>query len=131
LRGDAAATRRVRHQDRVAAGEREIGGQRSALGAAFFLDHLDQHNLAAADDFLDLVTLGDRSPAGFPRRAAAGRLGGFGFPAVIVAVVVIFIVFAVRGSFVGLFIRIRVVGCAGFVVIAIGVVGIVAILSVG
>ena len=55
LAGNAAATRRVRHQHGEAAGERQIGGQRRALGAAFFLDDLDQQDLAPTDDFLDLV----------------------------------------------------------------------------
>ena len=45
----------VRHQDAVAAGERQIGGERRALVAALLLDHLDQHDLAALDDLLDLV----------------------------------------------------------------------------
>src|SRR5262249_39529762 len=37
---DAAAARRVRHQHRIAAGERQVGGERRALGAALLLDHL-------------------------------------------------------------------------------------------
>ncbi len=55
LAADAAAARRVRHQHRIAAGEREIGGERRALGAALFLDDLHQHDLPALDDLLDLV----------------------------------------------------------------------------
>ena len=55
LAADAAAARGVRHQHRIAAGERKIGGERSALGAAFLLDHLHQHHLPALDDLLDLV----------------------------------------------------------------------------
>ena len=55
LAADAAAARGVRHQYGVAAGQREIGGQRRALVAALFLDDLHQHHLAALDDFLDLV----------------------------------------------------------------------------
>src|SRR6202045_4847727 len=55
LAADAAAARGVGHQYRVAAGERQVGGQRGALVAAFFLDDLHQHHLAALDDFLDLV----------------------------------------------------------------------------
>src|SRR5690606_13003601 len=51
----AAATGRVRHQHAVAAGQRQEGGQRSALVAALFLHHLDQHDLGALDDFLNLV----------------------------------------------------------------------------
>ena len=55
LAADAAAARGVGHQHRIAAGERQIGGQRRALGAALFLDHLHQHHLPALDHFLDLV----------------------------------------------------------------------------
>ena len=55
LAGNAAAARRVRHQHAEPAGERDIGGQRRALGAALFLDHLDQQDLPALDDLLDLV----------------------------------------------------------------------------
>ena len=55
LAADAAAARRVRHQHRIAAGEREIGGERRALGAAFLLDHLHQHHLPALDHLLNLV----------------------------------------------------------------------------
>ncbi len=55
LARDAAAARRVRHQHRIAAGERQIGGERRALVAALFLDDLHQQDLAALDDFLDLV----------------------------------------------------------------------------
>ena len=55
LAADAAAARGVRHQHRIAAGERQIGGQRRALGAALLLDDLHQHDLPALDDFLDLV----------------------------------------------------------------------------
>src|SRR5690606_14468916 len=39
----------------IAAGKREIGRQRRALVAALFLDNLNQHDLAALDDLLDLV----------------------------------------------------------------------------
>src|SRR5262249_56457767 len=40
---------------RVASGKRQIGGERRALGAAFLLDHLHQHDLPALDHLLDLV----------------------------------------------------------------------------
>jgi hypothetical protein len=60
LAGNAAAARGVGHQHAVAAGQRQIGGQRRALVAAFFLDHLDQHDLPDLDDFLDLVAPGAR-----------------------------------------------------------------------
>ena len=72
LAADAAAARRVRHQHRIAAGERQIGGERRALGAALLLDHLHQHDLPALDDFLDLVL-----PAQ-PRRALGHFLHGVG-----------------------------------------------------
>ena len=55
LAADAAAARGVGHQHGIAAGQRQIGGQRRALVAALFLDDLHQHHLAALDDFLDLV----------------------------------------------------------------------------
>jgi hypothetical protein len=55
LAADAAAARGIRHQDRIAAGQRQIGGQRRALAAALFLDNLHQHDLAPLDDFLNLV----------------------------------------------------------------------------
>ena len=63
LARDAAAAAGVRHQHRIAAGEREIGGERRALVAALFLDDLDQQDLAALDDFLDLVLRAMGSPA--------------------------------------------------------------------
>ena len=47
--------RGVGHQHTIAARQRQIGRHRGALVAAFFLDHLDQQNLAAADDILNLV----------------------------------------------------------------------------
>ena len=55
LAADAAAARGIGHQHRIAAGERQVGGQRRALVAALLLDDLDQQHLAALDDFLDLV----------------------------------------------------------------------------
>ncbi len=55
LARNAATTRRVRHQHAIAAGQRHVGGQGRALVAALFLDDLDQQDLAALDDFLDLV----------------------------------------------------------------------------
>ncbi len=63
LARDAAATRGVGHQHRIAAGERQIGGQRSALVAALFLDDLHEQDLAALDDFLDLVVAARRLAA--------------------------------------------------------------------
>ena len=45
----------VGHQHGVAAGQRQVGGERRALVAALLLDDLHQDDLAALDDFLDLV----------------------------------------------------------------------------
>jgi hypothetical protein len=70
LARNAAATRGVRHQHRIAAGERQVGGQRRALVAALFLDDLHQQDLAALDDFLDLVLLGS---FGFQKRLTIGK----------------------------------------------------------
>jgi hypothetical protein len=55
LAGDAAARAVLGISTRVAAGQRQVGGERRALVAALFLDDLDQHDLPAADHFLDLV----------------------------------------------------------------------------
>src|SRR6185312_10107460 len=55
LAGNAAATAGVGHQHAVAAGQRQVGGERRALVAALFLDDLNQQDLPALDDFLDLV----------------------------------------------------------------------------
>ena len=60
LARDAAATGGVGHQHGVAAGEREIGGEGSALVAALFLDDLHQHHLPALDHFLNLVGVAAR-----------------------------------------------------------------------
>ena len=67
LARNAAAARRVRHQDGIAAGERQVGCQRGALAAALLLDDLHQQHLAALDDFLNFVL-----PA--RTRRAAGQL---------------------------------------------------------
>ena len=63
LRGWRCAGRRLSaswaHQHTIAAGEREESSQRRAnFVAAFFFDHLDEHDLAAADHFLDAVAFG-------------------------------------------------------------------------
>src|SRR3546814_2443448 len=44
----------------IAAGKREIGGERGALVAALFLHDLDEQHLAAANDVLDLVAATQR-----------------------------------------------------------------------
>ena len=55
LPADTAAARRIRHQHGVAAGQRQVCGERRALVAALFLDDLNQDDLPALDDFLNLV----------------------------------------------------------------------------
>lgn len=57
LAGDPATTRGVRHQHRVATGERQVCRQRRAFVAALFLGDLNEQDLAALDDFLDAVLL--------------------------------------------------------------------------
>src|SRR5574343_671613 len=54
--GNAAAARIVRHQHEVAAGQRNVGGQRSAHVAAFVLVDLDEQLLAFLQRFLNLGT---------------------------------------------------------------------------
>ena len=71
LAGDAAAAGGVGHQDAVAAGEAQVGGEGGALVAALLLDDLDQQDLADLDHFLDLVAARAR------RRAARGALLGY------------------------------------------------------
>ena len=63
LAADPAAMAGIGHQHAIAAGEAEISGQRGALVAAFFLDHLDQQHLAALDHVLDLVAAAQRQTA--------------------------------------------------------------------
>ena len=73
LAADAAAARGVGHQHRVAAGEREVSRQRGALVAALLLDHLHEDDLAALDDFLNLV---DAPVAARTVRDFLFRIGG-------------------------------------------------------
>ena len=58
---------------RIAAGERQIGGQRRALVAALLLDDLDQQHLPALDHFLNLVLAAQplRPPRHLLQRVAA------------------------------------------------------------
>src|SRR4029077_2914392 len=72
LTADAAAAGGIGHQHRIAAGKRQVGRQRRALGAAFLPDHLHQHDLAALDDLLDLVL------AAVARRAVGHFFHGVG-----------------------------------------------------
>ena len=55
LARNAAASCRIGHQDAIAPGQGEIGGERRTLVAALFLHDLNQHDLPTADHFLDLV----------------------------------------------------------------------------
>ena len=55
LAGNAASAPSIRHQDGIATGKRQIGGECSALIAALFLDNLHQQNLATLDHFLDFI----------------------------------------------------------------------------
>ncbi len=65
LAADAAAARGVGHQHAVPARQRQVCGQGSALVAAFFFDHLHQHDLADFHHFLDFIASGP----GFAHRA--------------------------------------------------------------
>ena len=47
--------RRIGHQHAIAASQRQIGGQRRAFIAAFFLDDLNKQHLAPVNHVLDLV----------------------------------------------------------------------------
>ena len=52
---DAAAMRRIWHQNAITAGKAEICGKSSALVAALFLHNLNQQNLTAMNDVLNFV----------------------------------------------------------------------------
>ncbi len=73
LARDPAAAAGVGHQHAVAAGQRQVGGERRPLVAALLLDDLHQQDLPALDDFLDLV-LADRIAA--PALARLALLDG-------------------------------------------------------
>ena len=53
--GNTATPGRVRQQHTIAPGKRQVRRQGGPFGAPFFLDHLDQQNLPALDDFLDFI----------------------------------------------------------------------------
>src|SRR5208337_3589461 len=57
------------HQDQVAAWDADVGGEGRSLGSNAFLDHLNQHLVAAAEDFLDRGL----DHAASPTRAASAR----------------------------------------------------------
>jgi len=85
--------RRVRHQNRITACEREIGGQRCALVAALFFGNLHQQDLPALDDFLDTILLARLALHAvrnlFHRIFGTDGLDHFLFMVVIIIVVVI------------------------------------------
>ncbi len=92
LARNAATARSVRHQNRIAAGERQVGRQRRAFGAALFLDDLNQHHLPALDDFLDFVLAPEaRHPLlhFFKRVSATDGFDGFVFVVLIAVAVAI------------------------------------------
>ena len=60
---DAAAARVVRHQDQVAAGQRDERGEGRALVAALVLVDLDDDFLAFAQQFLDAGAGSASTPA--------------------------------------------------------------------
>ncbi len=62
LARDAAAAGRVRHEDAIAPGERQVGRECGALVAALLFRHLHQHDLPALDDLLDLVAAHGAGP---------------------------------------------------------------------
>ncbi len=108
----------------VAAGQRQIGGQRRALVAALFLDHLHQHHLAALDDFLDLV-LAARAECAFrnffQHVVAADGFDEFFLGIFLAVVLVVFFARSGRGLF-------AVTGFAGFLA---GVRGMGGVIGVG
>ena len=75
----------VRHQHAIAAGQRQIGGQRRALVAALLLGDLDQHDLPALDRPPGSCSGGERDRGararllGLLELVAAEHLDGLGF----------------------------------------------------
>src|SRR4249919_859237 len=65
----------VWHQHAIAAGERQIGGQRRALVAALLLDDLNQQHLTALDHVLDLVAAA-KSLTLLPQFVGGGLIDG-------------------------------------------------------
>ena len=103
LAGNATTARGVGHQHAIAPRKAEIGCQRRALVAAFFLDDLHQHDLADLDDLLDLVSPGPGLAGGADVFLGIvigdgfGRLCGLAiiFRAVVVIIIVIVVVIMV------------------------------------
>ncbi len=78
--GDAAAPRVVGHQDQVAAGQRNEGGEGGTLGAALVLVHLDDEFLAFPQRLLDgglgrFDPFPEKGPGDFLERQKAVALG--------------------------------------------------------
>jgi hypothetical protein len=71
---DATAARVGRHQHDVAAGQRDVGGERGALVAAFVLFHLDQQFLAFFQVFGDAAAVGQAGAGNFLERQKAVAL---------------------------------------------------------
>ncbi len=91
---DADATE-GRHEHQVAAGDADVGGERGAFGADAFLDDLDEHFVAALEDFLD-GRLEARANAGAEAGGfRAGAVASAAVAAVAAAAVVRFVVTAV------------------------------------
>src|SRR5205085_9391145 len=105
---------RVGHQHAIAAGKAQIGGQRSGLVAALFLDDLDEQHLAALDDVLDLVAAAQRHAlraqvVGFLRATATALLAAAPTALAIIAALAFLaavIFFGCLGGFFALFVRI-------------------------
>lgn len=94
LAGDAAAACGIRHQDRVAAGQRQVGRQRCALVAALFLGDLNQQDLATLDDFLDAILLARLADLAI-RNLFHGVFGAHGFDDFLFAIVAVVIIIVV------------------------------------
>ncbi len=127
LARDAAAPARVGHQHRVAPGERQVGRERRAFGAALLLDDLDQDDLAALDHLLDLVVaaVGARTLGDLGERVAADLgdlgLGILALFAVLLGVVIVFRLVVLVG--IVLVIRLILVGIGSFGRLLVGASG--------
>ena len=67
-----------RHEHQIAAGDADVGRERRPLGADAFLDDLDQHLVAAAEDLLDRRLEQAAAAAWSGRRGPARRRGRAG-----------------------------------------------------
>src|SRR5690606_25000550 len=141
LARDAAAMAAVRHQHRVAAGETEIGGERGALVAAFFLHDLDQQHLPALDYVLDLVATAQGHAAraqivhflgpGRASLAALAAAAAAASPAAVARAAIAIVTLVVRGpGIVAIVVVVAVVPVAIVVVVAIVPVVIVVVVAI-